>query len=163
MNAVEEYETREVRRMLGEGKLPRPESKEHAVAFHRAGGRIYGRTLLLCTVTLPAGWTVDYEKGQNGMLRDECDRVRGYFFYKAQDGRGHLRMAGRYYVHTEYPARLCTVRDRLIPDEILFMPDASAEDSLAAAWEWLNVNYPDWRSPIAYWHPQDKKWWQFWK
>lgn len=163
MNVVEEYETGEVRRMLSEGKLPRPESKEHAAAFRRAGGRIYGRTLLLCTATLPVGWTVDYEKGQNGMLRDGHNRVRGYFFYKAQDGRGHLRMASRYYVHTEYPAGTDTVRDRLNPHTVLFAPPDSVQDGMAACWRWLDKNYPDWRHPGAYWYPQAKKWWQFWK
>ena len=102
---------------------------------------------------------------------DGQGRKRGMIFYKAAfyDQRAHAHLECRFSLHDDYatPLRSVSVRDACgkVEKEItgLVAPDWNGDRDEAlrcnrqcevAAEElraWLNEDYPEWRSPLAYW------------
>jgi hypothetical protein len=124
--------------------------------------------------TFPEGWKkVPTDHSMWSDLVDDKGRKRGGIFYKAAfyDRSAHASLSPRFHVSKDYESKeptdtvmvvdACGIVDRKI--EGLPKPDWSgdrekareasgkseaASDELTA---WLDAEYPEWRSPVAYW------------
>lgn len=124
--------------------------------------------------TFPEGWKkVPTDHAMWSDLVDDKGRKRGGIFYKAAfyDRRAHASLSSRFHVSKDYeskePTETVMVVDAcgLVDRKIEGIPKAdwsgdsekareasgkceAAADDLTA---WLDAEYPDWRSPVAYW------------
>ncbi len=120
---------------------------------------------LFVQCSLPAGWAKRAtEHSMHSELLDAYGRIRAGVFYKAAhyDRRAWMRILSRLRVDTCLPGkhdeeiRRCAVTDR-DGRELFCSGERRAEeyeeiDKLEdVCFEWLNVNYPDWKDPLAYW------------
>jgi hypothetical protein len=120
-------------------------------------------------VELPGGWVkkpTDHSMWSN--LVDDKGRERASIFYKAAfyDRRAHINLTTRFGVRKDYErenqdnvavARVTDGRNIIHTTDPVQLPEDRGEryklsDKVyAAAVEWLNQNYPDWKNPGAYW------------
>ena len=137
-------------------------------------GVIFGKDAddLFVNVQLPDGWKKQATShSMHSDLLDDKGRVRAAIFYKAAfyDRRANMRMYGRYNIdeyvscdaagndieygkHTHFKT---VITDG---DTVLHVISMRKEDDYTAgdilgreARAWLDLNYPDWRNPLAYW------------
>ena len=120
------------------------------------------------SVTLPAGWSIKpTEHSMWSDLVDDKGRKRGAIFYKAAfyDRSAHIHSCRRFNYRADYDNKDESKRIVLIEDactngpiRIITEPVADPEkkwesndraDTKAKAW--LEENYPDYLSPVAYW------------
>lgn len=168
MSALEEFEHQAFSDMLALGQLPCPLSQEDDEALQKAGIRLRGHGLLL-KATLPPGWQAIQTGNRHGQLIDDQGRVRAELFYKDElhQARGHLQMQRRFTI-SERPDGVGWCAWDIATQTVLF-EDSSvpSDEQLESAREWLNENYPNWLSPVAYWSEEDGSaddapWWKFW-
>lgn len=118
-------------------------------------------------VELPKGWKkVATDHFMWSMLVDNKGRKRAYIFYKARtyDRNAHMSLSSRFSVSFDYArfdkekVGIANVIDgdnvihatQPIPANGKKSFEVSAEAN-AAAIKWLDMKYPDWRNPSAYW------------
>ncbi len=128
---------------------------------------------LFVNVQLPAGWKKQATtNSMHSDLLDEKGRQRASIFYKAAfyDRRAHMTMCHRYdidgYVscdadgndveygkHTHF--KTVVVDGAVMLHSIGRIRDKddyqTGDMHCQQAREWLDLNYPDWRNPLAYW------------
>lgn len=127
---------------------------------------------IFVNVTFPKGWKkkpTDHSMWSE--IVDNKDRVRGMIFYKAAfyDRSAHAHLSCRFSVTNDYAKPHATVSVKDACGEVQFKvtglesPDwngdrAAAEnlsvkqdEARAACYAYLNSNFPDHESPLAYW------------
>lgn len=118
-------------------------------------------------VELPQGWKkVPTVHSTWSDLVDEKGRKRASIFYKAAfyDRGAHYNVGCRYGTSIDYERQDkegVTVAQVLDGDTVIYTTEpitgedeksyALASKAQAAAAEWLDEHYPDWRNPAAYW------------
>ncbi|MEI6280893.1 MAG: hypothetical protein WCP17_02750 [bacterium] len=127
---------------------------------------------LFQNVELPKGWKkVADGHSMHSHLVDDKGRTRASIFYKAAfyDRRADMSLHSRYSVMFDYNRAgeehigVTNVIDNVVDhDKVIYTTEPIAEVTNAneyqvskvatkLAIEWLDKNYPDWRSPAAYW------------
>jgi len=123
--------------------------------------------------TFPPGWKK--EPTDHSMWSDIVDdkgRKRGAIFYKAAfyDRSAHANLSSRFHVANDYPesgpitvkvADACGIVERKIEGLAKSNWGGDRDEAEQAARKvdaargeltaWLDANYPDWKSPVAYW------------
>ena len=92
---------------------------------------------------------------------DEQGRKRGMIFYKAAfyDQRAHAFLVRRFDVEDDYAEKdrtvgvtdICGKVDKKLTGFDSANMNKQTDSSRNELTEWLNTNYPDWKSPLAYW------------
>ena len=162
------------RRMVTSDQLPVDMDKE---GLKKLGFEILGPTqddALFIDVKFPTGWTkrANPEDGRTTDIFDAAGNRRAYVWYKAAsyDRKAYGVIRRRFEVQTrnfnDYTIGVGWVLDVKIPgatvsvfqtEDVTYESDregvsTEAQDALRAACAaWLDVNYPDWRDPTAYW------------
>ena len=120
---------------------------------------------LFVQCSLPSGWTKRAtEHSMHSELLDAYGRIRVGVFYKAAhyDRRAWAQILPRFQINAFLPSRSdqesmrCAVTDGCGGEvfcageckETEYKESNGLEDKCA---DWLRLNYPDWKDPLAYW------------
>lgn len=150
-----------------------PANIDHPEALAKAGVRFLGITspLVFQQAALPAGWTIvdDLRHRRLQWLLDERRRKRARIFFKFDpwDSKAYAHVVSRYRVEYDWEREdreLVSVAlvldgdkkiyetEPLIPLELGFKYDVAT----AKAEAWLQIHFPRWRDPAAYWEEEEK-------
>lgn len=164
---IERQESDGQRQFVASKVLPTDMREGTREALERAGfvftGPVGGDPIFQ-HVTMPEGWAkrgTDHSMWSE--LIDPKGRVRGMIFYKAAfyDRSSHMRLNCRYSVEKNYDVKDSVVYRIEAGDDIVHVmpeipmdkvaPWGSDEAARAAAYAWMDENYPDHKDPLAYW------------
>lgn len=160
LGGVERQEADGQRKMIAASKLPIQGPWAEAIALGIIQGESDGD--LFYDSTLPEGWQI--KRTDHSMwsdLLDDQGRRRGGVFYKAAfyDRSARWNLDRRFKIaYSMLPTQAKyaqVVKDW--NDNVLFDPDVPADqdemgrNSEEACIQWLQRNYPEWKSPAAYW------------
>lgn len=126
----------------------------------------------LCIVTLPKNWiSVASEDDDTWcLLLDEKNCERGYYVYEPNSPNNFITLLTRFYISLETDPDDRTekylylfVKDRT-NGRVLFSESEEPTEKdkmIDSAKDFLNIQYPDWENPSAYWDLDEKdiKYW----
>lgn len=122
----------------------------------------------LCFVTLPKNWISAASEDDDTwcLLLDEKNRERGYYVYDPNVPNNFITLLTRFYISVETDPDDSTkeylylfVRDRTNRRVLFSERSDPTEESemINSAKDFLNIQYPDWESPSAYWDLDEKE------
>ena len=142
-------------------------------------------TSLVSEAKLPAGWSIAHIQNYKFDITDNNGLIRAQMFYKEDpEGRSaSMRLLKKYQVYSVSERRevkgkkdnvtvtvvyFGTEQERLYVAGELELEDYCSEEDLRKYFEnletaidkathYANSNYPDWKSPIAYWNEEPNK------
>lgn len=142
-------------------RLPKDGMEQYRAALEHVGFKISDDIdELFVGVTAPPGWTMrPADHSMYSYIHDDQGRRRGEVFYKAAfyDQRAHLSLLPRYKGGGDYRGehRFSAAKDTAT-GAVLYevgpvMDYAEQRKADQATFEYLDKNFPDWKSVEAYW------------